>query len=272
MIASPETVVERVAAASGRGEPLADLAAAAARAAGAEGVGAVVAATFSNPERFPSLAVRVAASLGLPPSTPALDVQMACSAYPYALYLATRLAADTGRKALVVDGDVQSPLVDASDHATGSLFSDACTATVVSSNPKGGSRFDFLSRLDDALTCSAAGPIRMDGFRVFSFVATEVSAFLRGFLADVPPPDFFAPHQAQPYMVRRLAEAVGMKEKLLVVPDELKNPGSCSVPFALALNADRLAGARVLVAGFGAGFSASAGLVSVSPDFEGRML
>ena len=110
MIASPETVVERVAAASGRGEPLADLAAAAARAAGAEGVGAVVAATFSNPERFPSLAVRVAASLGLPPSTPALDVQMACSAYPYAVYLAGKMAADTGKQVVVVDGDVQSAL------------------------------------------------------------------------------------------------------------------------------------------------------------------
>ena len=264
-----EVVVERIAASLGRGEALAELAARCAKAAAASSeIGAVVAATFSNPDRFPALAVRVAASLGLPPSTPAFDVQMACSAYPYALYLAGRLAADSGKKVLVVDGDVQSPLVDASDHATGKIFSDACTATVVSADAEGLSRFDFLSHLDEALTCPAAGPIRMDGFKVFTFVATEVSKFLRAFLADAPAPDFFAPHQANPYMVRQLADALGLKEKLLTIPDELKNPGSCSVPLALAHNAARLAGARVLVAGFGAGYSAAAGLVTLSPAFS----
>ena len=155
MISVPEVVVERVAAAIGSGEPLADLAAKSARAVGANGIVAVVAATFSNPERFPSLAVRVAASLGLPPSVAAFDLQMACSAYPYALYLAGRLALDLGGKVLVVDGDVQSPFVDESDHATGKIFSDACTATVVSANPDGTSAFDFLSRQDEALLCAS---------------------------------------------------------------------------------------------------------------------
>ena len=272
MISAPEVVVERIAAVTGRGQSLADLAASAARAADAVSVGAVVAATFSNPERFPSLAVRVAASLGLPPSTVAFDVQMACSAYPYALYLAGRLAADLGKKVLVIDGDVQSPLVDASDHATGKIFSDACTATVVSANAAKESRFDFLSRHDEALTCAAEGPIHMDGFKVFSFVATEVSKFLGDFLAAVTAPDFFAPHQANPYMVRQLADALGLKEKLLTIPDEFKNPGSCSVPLALAHNAARLAGARVLVAGFGAGYSAAAGLVRIGDGFKGTLL
>ena len=104
MISVPEVVVERVAAAIGSGESLVDLATRSARAVGAEGVVAVIAATFSNPERFPSLAVRVAASLGLPPSVAAFDLQMACSAYPYAIYLAGRLSADLGGKALVIDG------------------------------------------------------------------------------------------------------------------------------------------------------------------------
>ena len=254
MISVPEVVVERVAAAIGSGESLADLAAKSARAVGANNVVAVVAATFSNPERFPSLAVRVAASLGLPSSVAAFDVQMACSAYPYALYLAGRLSSDMGGKVLVIDGDVQSPLVDENDHATGKIFSDACTATVVSANPDGASSFDFLTRQD------------------FSFVATEVSKFLKDFLSSSPVPDFFAPHQANPYMVRQLADALEQKEKLLTIPEELKNPGSCSVPLALAHNATRLAGSSVLVAGFGAGYSASAGIVRVAGDYEGKVL
>lgn len=272
MISVPEVVVERVAAAIGSGEPLADLAVKSARAVGANGIVAVVAATFSNPERFPSLAVRVAASLGLPTSVAAFDLQMACSAYPYALYMAGRMAADLGGRVLVVDGDVQSPLVDVDDHATGKIFSDACTATVVSANPGGASAFDFLSRQDEALVCGSSGPIKMDGFKVFSFVATEVSKFLKDFLSSTRVPDFFAPHQANPYMVRQLADSLGLKEKLLTIPEELKNPGSCSVPLALAHNAAHLAGASVLATGFGAGYSAAAGMVRIAGDYEGKVL
>ena len=274
MIRAPEVVVERIAAATGRGEDLKSLASRAVAALGesTHDVGAVVAATFSSPDRFPSLAVRVASSLGLPAATPALDLQMACSAYPYALYVAGRLAADLSRRVLVVDGDVQLPLVDVSDHATGSIFSDAVSATVVSSDVSSSavSPFSFLSRLDEnALRCESAGPIRMDGFRVFTFVATEVSKFLRGFVADAGVvPDQFAPHQANPYMVRQLARSLELEDRLLVIDESLKNPGSASVAMALALGGRP---GTALVAGFGAGYSASAGIVRLAEGFEGRI-
>jgi len=263
MIQIPEVTVSRISVVRGQGEPLAELVFRAAKETGAEGVRAVIAATFSNPDRFPSLAVRIASELGLPSSTPAFDLQLACSAFPYAVYLAGKLSSDLGGDVLVIDGDVQSPLVDSNDHATGHIFSDAVTACVVSAGEKGErgekgeSKFDFLSRYDTALTCPAAGPIRMDGFKVFSFVATEVSQFLRGFGTDF---DFFAPHQANPYMVRQLAKSLGLEQKLLTVDEAVLNPGSCSV--AMALAAAPHAG-RALVAGFGAGYSASAGIISV---------
>lgn len=240
-------------------------------------ISAVIAATFSNPDRFPSLAVRLASALSLPASTPAFDIQMACSAYPYALYVAGKLAADLGGKVLVVDGDVQSPLVDASDHATGGIFSDACTATVVSCRGTSAahSYFDFLSRHDEALSCTAQGPIKMDGFAVFSFVATEVSKFISSFLDEAGKAGGFdvsslqfAPHQANPYMVRRLAEELGLKDRLLAIPDEIKNPGSCSVPMALAMKGSP---GLAVVAGFGAGYSASAAVVRIAQGaLDGR--
>jgi len=283
MISTGEVVVEGIAVAHGRGESLPDLAVASSRRALASPspVSAVVAATFSNPDRFPSLAVRVASALGLPASTPAFDVQMACSAYPYALYVAGKLAQDTGGKVLLVDGDVQSPFVDGADHATGAIFSDACTASVVSCGREGPgmagpakpprSYFDFLSRADDALRCPGTGPISMDGFAVFSFVATEVSRFLSSFLDGVAACDGsdprslpFAPHQANPYMVRRLADELGVADRLMTIPEELKNPGSCSVPMALAMKGRP---GRVVVAGFGAGYSASAAVVRLGDGF-----
>ncbi len=281
MICTPEVVVEKIAVSAGNGQSLFELAVDSSRRAlaalsGERPVVAVVAATFSNPDRFPSLAVRVASALALPASTAAFDIQMACSAYPYALYVAGRLAADLGGRVLVVDGDVQSPLVDPSDHATGSIFSDACTATVVSCDAGSAARscFDFLSRHDDALACPAQGPIKMDGFAVFSFVATEVSGFLASFLDEAGKACGldarslqFAPHQANPYMVRRLAEELGLKDRLLAIPDEVKNPGSCSVPMALAMKG---APGLAVVAGFGAGYSASAAVIRLSSGYAAR--
>lgn len=260
MISVPEVTLERIAAATD-GDGLAELARKAVTEVGADDFGGVIAASFSSPDRFPSLAVQAASWLGLPAETPAFDLQMACSAYPYALYLAGRLAADTGKRVLVIDGDVQTPLVDRGDPATGSIFSDAVTATVVSADPSASSTFGFLSRYDTALTCPAAGPIRMDGFKVFTFVATEVSRFLKGFGTDF---DVFAPHQANPYMVRRLAHALGLEDRLLTIDESLRNPGSCSVAMALASAWGRVKGARALVAGFGAGYSASAGIVRIA--------
>ena len=224
----------------------------------------VVAATFSGETRFPPLSVAVAGALGLAPQIPAIDLQIACSAYPYALYVASRLASDMGGKVLVVNGDIQSRLTDASDAATAPLFSDAATASVVSAMPSGGvSRFGFLSKASDALTCPAAGPISMQGFKVFSFVASDVVKMLRPFGDDF---DLFVPHQANMYMVRQLAKSLGLESRLVTCSAGYANPGSCSVPLALAASGRP---GRALVCGFGAGLSAAAATVRLADTIAG---
>ena len=226
------------------------------------GIGGVVAATFSNEKRFPQLSVAVASALGLGAGVPAFDIQMACSAYPYAVYLAGRMAADTGRKILVLDGDIQSKLSDPSDAMTTPLFSDAMSATIVSSGEGESSLVDFYSKASDALSCGASGPIKMDGFGVFSFVACEVAPFLKRFLAEIGDSriDAFVPHQANMYMVRQLANTLGLSDKLHTSGEEFANPGSVSVPLTIV---ERGVSGRVLIAGFGAGLSACAATVTV---------
>lgn len=268
MIEVPLVTIERVECVVGTGEEsLKELVFAALEKLGpVEDIGGVIAATFSNPERFPSLAVRVANRLDLPSGSPAFDLQMACSAYPYGVYLAGRLAADTGKKILLIDGDCQTPLVDKSDHATGGIFSDAATVSVISSNPGSAEKslFDFLSREDDSLACAAEGPIKMDGMKVFTFVATEVKKLLENFTictkCDVP---FFIPHQANPYMVRQLAKSLGLSDSLLTLDECIKNPGSASVPLTIAAHRARLHGASAIIAGFGAGYSAAVAKVKI---------
>lgn len=234
---------------------------------GVEGIKAVIAATFSAENRFPSLAVRIASALKLPSSTIAFDLQMACSAYPYAVYLASRIAADTNGKVLVIDADVQSHLVNPADVATAIVMDDAATASIVSSAGGASSDFSFLSSYSEALSCPSEGPISMDGFKVFSFVARDVVKFLRPFGADF---DMFVPHRANLYMVRQLAKSLGLSDKL-IAPSEagFANPGSSSIPATLAI-AGRPGTA--LIAGFGAGLSASAGVVSLPDSFSACVL
>ena len=156
---------------------------------------------------------------------------------------------------------------------SGHIFSDAATATVVSVDGRRTSQFDFLSQANDALQCPAAGPIHMDGFAVFSFVAVEVSAFLKSFIAALPAgADFaaFVPHQANPYMIRQLARALKLEDKLLTLDEAIRNPGSASVPLTLAREGK--GGSSVLVAGFGAGYSAAVGRVRLAEDFKGAIV
>ena len=269
------TTIGRIGSAVGNGEDLWTLTKKALNDFGSvHDIGGIIAATFSNPRRFPSLAVQVADYLGLGHDIPAFDLQMACSAYPYAVYLAGKMAADTQKKVLVVNGDVQSRLVDKNDHATGSIFSDAVCVTEVGAN-EAKSYWSFYSKYDEALECGALGPIKMDGMKVFSFVATEVSRELKAFIAATPASQSkdlsFAPHQANPYMIRQLAKAIGMESCTLTLPEELKNPGSASIPLAIKLNRSRLVGLKdheLLLAGFGAGYSAAFGLVSLSTAQE----
>ncbi len=234
-------------------------------------VGGVVAVSFSAPERFPSLAARLQRDLGLPRTVAALDLGMACSGYPYGLMVAGQLAATSGRHVLLVDGDVQSAHVDVGDVATLAVMSDAATATLVA--PTGGvSHFSFLTdgSQGDVLRCPAAGPIHMNGFGVFRFVAADVTMFLREFMAATgDPPDFFVPHQANMYMVRQLASSLGLSDRLLSSGPSFANPGSCSVPLALAAggfpgDANGVRDFSLLLAAFGAGLSASAARMDVS--------
>ena len=229
-------------------------------------VGGVVVVSFSSPARFPALAVRLQHALGLPSGAAALDLQLACAGYPYGLLVAGQLAAATGRRVLLVDGDAQSAHVDVADVNTLAVMSDAASATLVSAADGAPARFAFLTdgAGGDVLSCGPDGKIRMDGFGVFRFVAGPVTAFLGDFLKSLPAaPDLFAPHQANMYMVRQMAKSLGLAERLLTSGERFANPGSCSVPLTLAANAGTGA---ALLAGFGAGLAAAAACVRLSPD------
>ena len=163
-------------------------------------------------------------------------------------------------------------------------------------------RFAFLTdgAKGGALKLEKDGTIEMDGFGVFRFVATDVVAFLKDFLSSLPPSRpstpvpsslfpvpsslfpvpsslfpvpssfFFVPHQPNVYLVRQLAKAVGLADRVLISADRFGNLSSASVPTTLAAHAETLLATseppRVLISGFGGGLAISAGLIDLPHD------
>ena len=240
-------------------------------------IGAVVQVTFTPESAMPCNACQAQARLGLEKNIVAFDVGLACSGWLYGLYVASLLVRSTGRKVLLLDGDVQTPHVGASDRDVLPLLSDAGTAALLVPAEKGGPwTFSFMSdgAQSAALRLPVGGPLSMDGFGVFKFVSTDVLHFIRDFMAETgltpEAVDGFVPHQANMFMVRQMAKSLKIEAtRVWTSGDVFGNSASATVPTTLAFCGDRVrttAGKdalKLLVSGFGGGLSASVGLITL---------
>ena len=244
-----------------------------------EDFGAVLCVSFTQRDRMPAAAIQAQARLGLPKGIIAFDVSLACSGWGYGLYLAGLLARETGKKVLLLDGDVQSAFTDG-DAATEPLLADGGTATVVEKcseclecvNVRMPWQFGFAAdgEKGGALRLSHGEMIKMDGFGVFKFVATDVVSYIKKFLSDLQHSNIqtfehsnitFVPHQPNAYMVRQLAKSVGIEEARTAIScEELGNLSSASVPVTIAWKGVR---GPVLFAAFGGGLSVALGAIAL---------
>lgn len=227
--------------------------------------GAVIAVSFTQRDRMRSVSAQAQSALGMPEDIVATDLLAACSGYGYGLYFAATLVKATGKKVLLLDGDKQSDFLSLEDESTASVLADGATATVLEPDDSG-AKWTFAFRTDGAksaaLTLENASPIKMDGFAVFRYVASDVASAIKTFLVETGGKaddfDAFLPHQANLFMIRQLARSLGFSpEKTLINSEKFGNTASASVPIALANSAERFRGrgARLLLSGFGAGLS-----------------
>lgn len=232
-------------------------------------IGAVVSLTFTPAMGLPGNAFIAQTELGLPGNAIALDLHQACAGYPFALYTAGLIAANTRKKVLLLDGDVQSAVIDKDDRDLVPVLSDAGTATVVSHNPAAGrAHFAFMADgagRDILGMAGRAAPLKMDGFGVFRFVAGEVVRFLKDFQTAAGRADYFVPHQANMYLVRQLAKELGYAGRTAQTGEIYGNSSSSTVPVGLAgWLQTRSAPGSVLLAGFGAGLAAAAARIEIA--------
>jgi 3-oxoacyl-[acyl-carrier-protein] synthase-3 len=218
-----------------------------------------------NPDsRIPHTSAVIHQLLGLPSSCMTFDLSQGCAGYTHALAVATSLAERLSfDKALVFTCDPYSTIVDPSDRDTALLFGDAATVSYLQRGQTGYRLVDaaFGTRPGSAAVLRYEGRLVMEGREVFKHAAREVPPAIRRILVrneltndDI---DLFLLHPGSKYLLDVLRRDLGLcEDKLPFEASEYGNTVSSSIPLMLAsrLGAGQ-ATARILLSGFGVGFS-----------------
>jgi 3-oxoacyl-[acyl-carrier-protein] synthase-3 len=227
----------------------------------------VLVATLSHELATPNAAPIVAHALGAT-GAGTFDVGCACTGWVAAVASASAwIEAGRAETALVIGAELMSRHTNPADKRTAPLFGDAAGAAVISAGAPGmlgpvilgadGSCAEMIT------TDRESGFILMDGHETFkqavgrlAQASREACAASGVGLGDI---DLFIFHQANARITTALGERLGLDpEKVVDCIGQLGNTSAASIPVALAhARADgRLnAGARVLLAAVGAGFT-----------------
>lgn len=237
----------------------------------------LILATTTPDRPVPATAVDVQARLALP-GRPAFDLNSACSGFLYGLAMAVGAhATGLAEHVLLIGADTFTRHVDPTDRRTAPLFGDGAGAVFLSPAATGFGVLSVDLWADGTMSDHAYVPgwtagddgrrdhlFRMDGRAVKQVVLSCLPDLLVTSLRknglDLPDVDRFIVHQANPVLVRMLAEALSVDPRRMPTPGKMTgNTAAASVPMALAAShRDRPIphGAVVVLLAAGAGMSA----------------
>ncbi|MCX5619370.1 MULTISPECIES: beta-ketoacyl-ACP synthase III [Bombella] len=216
----------------------------------ADDVDAVIVATSTPDQVFPSVAVRVQAALGMERGF-GFDVSAACSGFVYALSVADSMirAGQVGR-VLVIGVEVFSRLLDWEDRSTCVLFGDGAGAVLLESGAGEGEgilsthlhadgHLGDLLYVDGAVGCASGKvALKMQGREVFRHAVVNLAAAVDEALetnglkgTDI---QWMVPHQANLRIIEGMAKKLHLPaERVVVTVDRHANTSAASIPLAL---------------------------------------
>lgn len=241
-----------------------------------------------SPDYFlPTSACVIQDKLGLPTSCGALDFNLGCSGYVYGLSLAKGLLlGGIARNVLLLTGETYSKFMHPKDKGNRTIFGDAGSATLVSSEgfaeignfslgtdgrgaenlmvKSGGMRFreQFNDlQFDDNGNPLSSDHLYMNGSEIFNFTIDAVPPLIEDTLVknqlsrdDV---DGYVFHQANKFMINFLRKKIKIEPvKFYTYMSEVGNTVSNTIPIVLTekLKENALKG-NIILAGFGVGYS-----------------
>lgn len=245
--------------------------------------------TQSADYKLPTSACILQNRLGLSTSVGALDFNLGCSGYEYGLSLAKGLVVGgMAKNVLLVTSESYSKYLHPEDKGNISIFGDAATATVVSTEgfaeigdfvfgTDGSGHEDLIVRtggarnpqkkeevsLDENEHIVSSDHLYMDGGSIFSFTLKQVPRMVNELLGkseiSLQDVDLFVFHQANAYMLEFLRKKLKVEsERFYYCLEKFGNTVSNTIPIALC-NAIRDGSLKdkktIMLAGFGVGLS-----------------
>jgi len=244
---------------------------------------------------LPTTACLIQDKVGFKKTCGALDFNLGCSGYIYGLGLAKGLVeTDQARNVLLVTSETYSKFIHKRDKSNRTIFGDAATATLITSEPKrnhykfsignfaygtDGSGYDKLIIKNSGVKhkCITSSDlldeegnfisnddyIFMDGKEIFNFTAFEVPPLIErllkvnGITLDDVSMHIF--HQANEYMLNFIRKRCKIPEvRFFISLNDIGNTVSSTIPIALRRYLDNLKleiNHKILLAGFGVGLS-----------------
>jgi len=226
--------------------------------------------------------------LGLKTSIGALDFNLGCSGYVYGLALAKGLInAKLCKNVLLVTGETYSKFIAEDDISNRSIFGDAGTATIVAYSEE-----DMLGEFIFGTDGNGAENLIVNGISARNFYTLKdvdrPTLYMNGpeifnFTIETIPPlihqvisknklqlseiDYFILHQANKYILEFLISEIGLdKSKCHIDMLDYGNTVSNTIPIALKDAFDRRIiqkGDKVLLAGFGVGYSWASTIITI---------
>ena len=249
-----------------------------------------------SPDYFlPSTSCVVQDRLGLGTHCGAFGIDLGCSGYVYGLGIAKGLiAGGLASNILLITSETYTKHLHHLDKGNRTIFGDGAAATLVSTSGYGRvgvfslgtdgrgaeglihktGAWRHIGCMNDITFDENGNPhssdfLYMDGKAIFDFTADAVppmveEAMLKNSLSldDI---DLVVFHQCNKYMINYLRKMIGIeKGRFYVCLDKVGNTVSSTIPIALAeaLKEGRLHG-KVLLAGFGVGFSFGATVIYI---------
>lgn len=254
-----------------------------------ESIDFILLCTQSPDYHLPTTACLIQHELDIPTTAGALDFDLGCSGYIYGLALAKGLiSGGIARNVLLLTAETYTKYIHPMDKGNISIFGDAATATLVSTEglaeicdfslgtdgrgvenlivKTGCARHresinDYAK--DDGGYVQASDYLYMNGSEIFNFTLDVVPPLVTNVLKknniQVDEVGMNVFHQANKFMLSTIRKVCGIdKDKFYVNLDKTGNTVSSTLPIALknAFDEERIKkGMSVVIAGFGVGYS-----------------
>ena len=235
-------------------------------------VDAIIVATTTPNNIFPSTASLLQHRIGARIGSMAFDVQAVCAGFVYALSIANNMIRlEQAKTVAVVGADTYSRILDWNDRSTCVLFGDGAGVLILQADNSGagvrqttlhndGSLYHDLY-VDGGVATESHGYVVMNGRSIFQHgvrrMAEAVSSVATAEGIGMADLDLVVPHQANQRIIDRIGVDLGLPpEKIISTVRQHANISAATIPVAISLERARFArGAQVALTALGGGLA-----------------